>query len=99
MSTKEKVAKFLQSRVTPVSTKYMADYFLMSKDAISRALKELENEGRIKRQRKGQKFYWAWTREEPMPVAVPAKAIKLSNTPAFNRPIQNSYPLARGYDD
>lgn len=99
MSTVEKVARFLQDRRSLVDVKTIADYFLLSKSSVQRALQELENEGRVKRQRKGQKFYWAWTREEPMPVAVSSKAIKLSDTPAFNRPIQNSYPLARGYDD
>ena len=95
MSTVEKVEKFLQDRVKPVDVKYVADYFLMSKNAIQRALKELKNEGKAICYKKGTTFYWAWNRS----VAVPAKAVGLSNTPAYNRPIQNSYPLARGYDD
>lgn len=99
MSTKEKVAKFLQSRVTPVNTKYMADYFLMSKDAISRALKELENEGRIICEKKKSTFYWTWKRSASRPLAVPPQTPKLSNTPNYNRPIQNSYPAIRGYED
>ena len=99
MSTVEKVEKFLQGRVKPVNVKYVADYFLMSKNAIQRALKELKNEGKAICYKKGATFYWAWKRQEPVPVAVPAKAVGLSNTPAYNRPIQNSYPLARGYDD
>lgn len=99
MSTVEKVAKFLQSRVTPVSTKYMADYFLMSKKSISRALKELYDESKVTCETKKSTFYWAWNRKASRPLAVPPRTPQLSNTPNYNRPIQNSYPAIRGYDD
>lgn len=96
MSTGEKVARFLQDRKNPVDAKTIADYYLMSKSAIRRALQELEHEGKASYERKGSTLYWTWNRK---PVAVPLQALKLSNTPAFNRPIQNSYPAVRGYDD
>lgn len=99
MSTKEKVAKFLQERLRPVNTKHIADYFLMSKDAIHMALRKLENEGKAVRQKEGSTFYWTWKREATKPVAVPREAVKLSVPATYSRPIQNSYPQVRGYDD
>jgi hypothetical protein len=38
-------------------------------------------------------------KETPKPVAVPREAVKLPIPTAHNRPIQNSYPAIRGYDD
>jgi predicted transcriptional regulator len=94
MSTVEKVERFLKERKTPVNTKLIANHFLMSMSAIQRALKELENAGKAQRKRKANTHYWTRT-----PVAVPSETPKLHNPPAFNRPIQNSYPLIRGYED
>lgn len=99
MTAKEKLTRFLRDRSTPIGSKYLADYFLISKSAINRALSELEKEGKARRQLKGSKTYWTWIHKEPTPVAIPKEVVKLSNTPAYNRPIQNSYPRARGYDD
>jgi DNA-binding transcriptional ArsR family regulator len=94
MSTVEKVERFLKDRKAPVSTKMIADYFLMSMSAIQRALKELENAGKAQRKRKANTHYWT-----QIPVAVPREAVKLPVTPTYNRPIQNSYPFIRGYED
>jgi DNA-binding transcriptional ArsR family regulator len=99
MNAIEKVERFLKERKSPVSTKVMADYFLMSMSAIQRALKELENAGKAQRKRKANTHYWTWKKETAQLVAVPRGAVELSIPSAYSRPLQNSYPQIRGYDD
>jgi predicted transcriptional regulator len=92
MTAKEKVARYLKEHSRPVLAKTIVDYFLLSQRSVQQSLKELEDEGRAVRFKKQGKHFWSW-------VAVPQNTPQISKPTAFTRPIQNSYPTIRGYDD
>jgi predicted transcriptional regulator len=94
MIAKEKVARYLKEHTRPVLAKTIAHHYLLSKRTVQQALKELENEGRIFRFKDRKQHFWSWVR-----VAVPQNAPQVSKPSTFTRPIQNSYPTIRGYDD
>lgn len=98
MSTEEKVRRFLNERKTPATAKAISDYYMVSKSAVQRALNDLERASKVTKTKKGGSFLWAWDRGLTAPVDrnLPNKALLDS---VRSRPIQNSYPQVRGYDD
>ena len=99
MSTLNKVLNYLQSHKKSVTSKNLADYFLVSVSTVNRALSMLEKQGHAKRIRTQTSHYWIYCRPA---VAIPDTADQRKHkSPAYSkpRPIQNSYPSIRGYDD
>ena len=108
MTTKDKVWRFLNGHKRAVTAQQLADYFIQSKSTITKVLNELNYQGKIERimatdPGNGRRPY-AWRVKRTWDVAVS----ELDNQPpeppatrpaAYNRPMQNSYPSIRGYDD
>lgn len=108
MTTRDKVWRYLNGRKRAVTAQHLADYFLQSKSSIIKVLNELKDQGKIEsimatEPGNGRRPY-AWRVKRRWDVAVP----ELDNTPppapaprpaTYNRPMQNSYPSIRGYDD
>ena len=95
MTPHEKVTKYVNEHAGPFTTKHLADYFLIGKTSVLEALRSLERDNKIIRQRIGNKAIW----KKIKPVAVPVKTFAVPSTSTYHRPIQNSYPSVRGYDD
>lgn len=105
---REKIYHYLLNRKTEVTTNDLAFRFGRSASHVRKVLALMQEEGKVinlgSRTPKWkviyEKNYFKEERTEaPMSVAVPERAIKLSDTPTYKRPIQNSYPQIRGYDD
>jgi DNA-binding IclR family transcriptional regulator len=99
MLARNKIEHFLASRKTPVTARQMADYFLIHISTVNRALNELIAANKVARTPQR-----TWQIVRSRPVAVPAVAdapapVQLASRPAYDRPMLNSYPHARGYDD
>ena len=94
MTAISKVERYLLDRTRPVTVKQMADYFMLSKSAIQKALNELEQTGKVTRT---QQRTWHICRMAVPPVAAPVELAPQRAT--YDRPTLNSYPHARGYDD
>lgn len=101
MTNKEtRVLRFVLERKTPVDTKMVADRFVISQSTAATYLRRLYGANCITRTEKKGKVLWGRKPEEkPVSLAIPKDIAELPIAPAFNRPIQNSYPLIRGYDD
>lgn len=94
MTAISKVERYLLDRKRPVTVKQMADYFMLSKSAIQKALNELEQTGKVART---QQRTWHICRMAVPPVAASVELAPQRAT--YDRPTLNSYPHARGYDD
>jgi len=100
MFTPEKVLNFLKNRKTPVTSKELAHHFLLNTSTINRALAYLENTQHAKRIKTKGSHQWVYCHN--VRVAIPENTNKESQSAAslrWSRPIQNSYPNVRGYDD
>jgi protoporphyrinogen oxidase len=95
MTPHEKVTKYVTEHVGPFTTQHLANYFLIGKTSVLEALRSLERDNKIIRQRTGNKTIW----KKLKLVAVSTKTFETPSSPTHHRPIQNSYPFVRGYDD
>ncbi len=93
MTAATKVEQFLRSRKTPVTSKQIQNYFLYSRTTVNKALNDLEQAGKIART---QQRTWHICRMAVPPPTAPAPAQQRAT---YDRPMLNSYPHARGYDD
>lgn len=96
MTAISKVERYLFDRKRPVTVKQIADYFMLSKSAVQKALNELEQAG--KATRTPQRTWHICNMAVP-PVAAPVEPEPTPPRATYNRPMVNSYPHARGYDD
>lgn len=105
---REKIYRYLLNRKTEVTTNDLASRFGRSASHIRKVLSLMQEEGKVKNMGSRtprwkivyENEYLKQKRAEALrSVAVPGEAIKLSDTPTYKRPIQNSYPQIRGYDD
>jgi DNA-binding transcriptional ArsR family regulator len=96
MTAISKVERYLFDRKRPVTVKQIADYFMLSKSAVQKALNELEQAGKVMRT---QQRTWHICRMAVPPVAAPVEPEPTPPRATYNRPMVNSYPHARGYDD
>ncbi len=108
MTTRDKVWRYLNGRKRAVTAQHLADYFLQSKSSIIKVLNELKDQDKLEvivasRPGGGRQPY-AWRHKQTRSMAVP----ELGNTPTesptprhatYDRPMGNSYPKIRGYDD
>lgn len=108
MVLRDKVVEYLKTHKNPVTTRQIANYYIVSVSSVSTVFRELEKDGIVNVHRLGGKNYWALNRftaiKAPDPVAVPddVDTAQPRKSPAIvprQRPIQNSYPNVRGYDD
>lgn len=100
MSVLEKVTKHLATHKSPITTKQLADRFLVAPSTINGVLRKLEEHGKATRVKVNKIDRWSY-KTPPIIVAVPKEPDppKPPSIHTFNRPIQNSYPAVRGYDD
>lgn len=100
MCITEKVTNYLLTHKTPITTKKLADRFLVKPSTVNGALRRLEANGKAKRTKVGKIDHWSY-KATPFDMAVPKEpdSFKSPSIHTFNRPIQNSYPAVRGYDD
>jgi len=108
MTTKDKVWRYLSGHKRAVTAQFLSDYFIQSKSTIIKVLNELKNQGKLEvvlatDTKSGRRPYaWrlkrvgcmAFSELDDAPPAPPAP-----RQPAYNRPMQNSYPSVRGYED
>ena len=94
MAATDKIERYLRDRKRPVTVKQMADYFMLSKSAIQKALNELEQTGKVTRT---QQRTWHICRMA-VPTVAPFDELAPQRA-TYDRPTLNSYPHARGYDD
>lgn len=114
LTTQDKVAKYLREHRRPVSSKTLSNHYLISISAVQRTLKTLSDKGLVAKQRIGSRHtVWSWNHDHPAPTTVskqdipnpqPRPTDKNTESTALldsvrSRPIQNSYPQVRGYDD
>lgn len=88
-----KVERYLRAHKAPVTSKQIADYFLYSSSTVNKALNDLEQAGKAART---QQRTWHIRRMAVPPPADPAPAEQRAT---YDRPMLNSYPHMRGYDD
>lgn len=105
---REKIYQYLSSRKTEVTTDDLAFRFGRSAKHVRKVLSIMQMEGKVRnlgsrnpRWKVGHEIKDSEQKraEPPMPMAVPKEVVKLSDTTSYKRPIQNSYPQVRGYDD
>lgn len=95
----DKLREYLITHKKPVTPTQLAKRFLISQTSVREALNKLEKEGHAKRKNVGQTSYWSY-QAQPFDILAVPKGLDLpTKPPAPNRPIQNSYPTVRGYDD
>lgn len=108
MTTRDKVWRYMNGHKRAVTAQQLADYFIQSKSTIIKVLHELKDQGKLEvilatEPGNGRRPY-AWRLRRTGGVAVP----ELDDTPShpsaprrapYNRPMLNSYPNIRGYDD
>lgn len=94
MTPLEKVTKYVNEHVGPFTVKKLTNHYLLGTTSVLVSLRKLENEKKLIRKKVNNKAVWF----KP-PVAIPTQTTQLPNPPAYQRPIQNSYPTVRGYDD
>ncbi len=96
MAATDKVERYLRDRKRPVTVEQMADYFMYNKSTIQKALNELKQAN--KATRTPQRTWHVCRMAVPSVAAVaePGPAIQRAT---YDRPMVNSYPHARGYDD
>ena len=99
MTVIEKVRDYLSTHKQPVTAKQLAERFLLSKSGVRDALVQLEKQGNAKRQKAGTTDLWSFKAQPFDGLAVPRVPNTKPRDTAFVRPIQNSYPAVRGYDD
>ena len=102
---REKVYNYLLSRKTEITLTDLAFRFGRSESYLRKVLSLMREEGSVVKL-ESKRSMWRIsneakkeTKETSKPVAVPREAVKLPIPTAHNRPIQNSYPAIRGYDD
>lgn len=100
-----RVYTYLLSRKTEITLTDLAHRFGRSESYLRKVLSLMREEGSVVKL-DSKRSMWRIsneakkeTKETPKPVAVPREAVKLPIPTAHNRPIQNSYPAIRGYDD
>ena len=86
MSTKDKVARYLQERKRMVDTQTIATYFLLSVSTVSKALSRLENEGKAIRQKHGNFTFWKWNHQTSVAVPQTTYQVQPSEPTAVRRP-------------
>lgn len=108
MILRDKVIDYLKTHKKPATTRQIANYYIAAVSSVATVFRELEKDGLATVQTIGGKNYWSYNRiseiKAPDPVAVPEPVAppQPSRPPTIiprPRPIQNSYPNARGYDD
>jgi len=96
MTTFEKVQKYVNEHSGPFTIEKLANYYLIGKTSVRESLNKLENEQQLIRTKKGNTAVW----HKPVRrMAFPEQFVEIHQPPTYNRPIQNSYPFVRGYDD
>jgi hypothetical protein len=102
---REKIHNYLLSRKTEITLTDLALRFGRSESYLRKVLSLMREEGSVVKI-ESRKSMWKIsneikkeTKEIPRPVAVPREITQVRPPPAHNRPIQNSYPAIRGYDD
>ena len=108
MTTKDKVWRYMNGHKRAVTAQQLADYFIQSKSTIIKVLNELKNQGKLEvimatEPGNGRRPY-AWRLKRSGGVAVPELDDAPPPAPAprratYDRPMLNSYPHIRGYDD
>jgi len=101
---KEKIFKYLQTHKKAVTSRQLADRFLSSATSVATVLRKLEGEGLAYSKTVNGKKFWSLNRSVSDTVAVSEEHVvsQPSRSPTIvpqRRPIQNSYPNVRGYDD
>lgn len=96
MTAISKVERYLRDRKRPVTVKQMADYFMLSKSTVQKALNELEQANKAART---PQRTWHVCRMAVSPVAALDEPGPAPQRATYDRPTLNSYPHARGYDD
>lgn len=97
MTTKDKVQKYLETHIAPVTVSDLANRFAVRKETVSSALRKLEEEGIANRQRVGNVTVWSKSRFFK-PVAISKTANQhIGFVPQHVK--QSSYANVRGYDD
>ena len=101
MSVKQKLERFMKDRKKPVDTATLAAYFMVNASTVNQAMKELEDEGKITREKaRGGKNIWQWNHRLALPPK-PAPARLVEPAPVIGPRVKAtpSYPHVRGYDD
>lgn len=98
MTPLEKVEKYVNEHVGPFTIEKIANYYLIGKTSVRMALNKLHHENKLTRKKIGNTAHF-YKPKHTVIVALPPKVVAVSNPTTYNRPIQNSYPSIRGYDD
>lgn len=97
MTIKDKVHKYLETHIAPVTVSDLANRFAVRKETIGNALRKLEEEGIAQRQRVSTVFVWSRARSFK-PMAIPQNPNRhVGFVPQHVK--QSSYAHVRGYDD
>lgn len=96
---KAKILSYLLTHSNPVTTAQLAKRFMRSQSHVRKMLNELKQEKQAVSITIGKTIYWKRIGSYEPPVAVPKRVIPEQKPFVYNRPIQNSYPAVRGYDD
>ena len=108
MTTKDKVWRYISGHKRAVTAQQLADYFIQSKSTIIKVLNELKDQGKLEvvlaTDTKSGRRPYAWRVKRPRFMAVPElddapPPAPAPRQPAYDRPMLNSYPHIRGYDD
>lgn len=108
MTLRDKVIEYLKTHKKPATTRQIANYYIAAVSSVATVFRELEKDGLATVQTIGGKHYWSYNRvseikaKDPVAVSEPVAPPQSSRSPAIvlrQRPIQNSYPHTRGYDD
>lgn len=96
---KAKILSYLLTHSNPVTTAQLAKRFMRSQSQVRKVLNELKQEKQTISITIGKTIYWKRLGSDEPPVALPKRANTIQRMVPFNRPIQNSYPNVRGYED
>lgn len=109
MVLREKVLEYMKTHKNPVTTRQIANYYIVAVSSVATVFRELAKDEIVTLHQLGGKNYWSLNRftkikAAPLPVAVPddVDTTQPRKSPAIvprPRPIQNSYPNVRGYED
>lgn len=99
MNLKEKTETYLRTHKKPVTARMIAHHYLINIKQTREALKELKLEGKARSTGKNAKREKLWAAPRTVAVSHSHHPAPAERSPAAIRPIQNSYPTIRGYDD
>jgi len=99
MIVKEKVETYLRTHKRPVTARAIANHYLIDPNRTRVALKELQLEGKVQSTSKTASREKLWFIVRAVAVPDQHNPAPAQRPAAYNRPMQNSYPAIRGYDD